>query len=209
MPDPMISILPLAPLLSAAAAHLELDRIFFQASSRQTFADAVERARFRERWLGRYLGADAGHGFAAVIQDDHGGPPCSGRCRIVGYVVGAMDNPALAPRFSDFGYGEEFLRYCAAFPAHLHINLLADHRGRGIGTRLIEAFCSHVAEASRAARAAAVEGQVAAPPNVCGVHVVTSANARNVGFYNQNGFKERARTGSAADALVFLARRSQ
>ena len=39
-----------------------------------------------------------------------------------------------------------------------------------------------------------------------GMHVVTSADARNVRFYEREGFRERARTSVNGRELVFLGR---
>ena len=62
-------------------------------------------------------------------------------------------------------------------------------RNRGIGAVLIEAFA---ADAQRA--------------GAKGMHVVTSADARNVRFYERVGFRERARTSVNGSELVFLGR---
>ena len=77
----------------------------------------------------------------------------------------------------------------ARYPAHLHINVAAGARSRGIGERLIEAFEHH----------ATANG---AP----GVHIVTGAGMRNVGFYDRLGFREVARTRRGAGTVVMLAK---
>jgi ribosomal protein S18 acetylase RimI-like enzyme len=99
---------------------------------------------------------------------------------VAGYLVGSLDEPTT---FDDFGSAAQ------AFPAHLHVNLAPQFRSRGIGADLIEAFV-------RDARAAGVKG----------VHVVTSADARNVRFYERVGFKPRATTTTNGGELVFLGR---
>lgn len=99
---------------------------------------------------------------------------------IAGYLVGALDEQT--------GF-EDFASAAQAFPAHLHVNLAPEFRSRGIGAELIEAF---VADAARA--------------GVKGVHVVTSADARNVRFYERVGFKPRAKTTVNGRELVFLGR---
>ncbi len=99
---------------------------------------------------------------------------------VAGYLVGAAGEPS---GFDDFGSAAQ------AFPAHLHVNLAPQFRSRGIGAELIEAF---VADARRA--------------GVKGVHVVTSADARNVRFYERVGFKPRATTTVNGSELVFLGR---
>jgi ribosomal protein S18 acetylase RimI-like enzyme len=156
----------------------EIDRVFFESSNTKAFDSDEIRAAFRERWLGRYLRHDAK--FAYVAQTTDG--------TIVGYLVGAIDDPAITSRFADIAYFAALSAKTKHFPAHLHVNVRSDFRGCGIGGLLVDRF---VADAKAAG----------AP----GVHVVTSVGAANVSFYNRNHFEEVARAG-AGGRLVFLAR---
>jgi GNAT superfamily N-acetyltransferase len=104
----------------------------------------------------------------------------SGDGRVAGYLVGAVDEGS--------GF-EDFAAAAADFPAQLHVNLAPQFRNRGIGAILIEAFA---ADARRA--------------GAKGMHVVTSADARNVRFYEREGFREHARTSVNGRELVFLGR---
>jgi GNAT superfamily N-acetyltransferase len=156
----------------------EIDRIFFESSNTRSFDSEEARAQFHERWLGRYLTHDPE--FAYLAFDDGVG--------IVGYLVGAVDDPATAARFADITYFAALSAQTKRFPAHLHVNICPAFRDHGIGSRLIERFVMD----ARTARAP-------------GVHVVTSAGAKNVSFYNRNGFEEIARAGPGG-SLVFLAR---
>jgi GNAT superfamily N-acetyltransferase len=154
-----------------------LDAIFFESSDMKSFGSEGVREAFRERWLGRYLKHDPKFAylvFAAGV--------------VVGYLVGAVDDPALAARFADLDYFAELSGLTKRFPGHLHVNVAPDFRDRGIGGRLVDRF---VADAKAAG----------AP----GVHVITSAGAPNVRFYNRNGFLEVCRAGKSGQ-LVFLAR---
>lgn len=169
------------PWLGSLRSDLDLaglDHVFFASSGTQNFSGPAERAAFRERWLGRYLLADATHAFVAV--------ECS---RVVGYVIGSTDDLARLPRFADLASARQFAACSARYPAHLHINLDERYRSRGIGARLIEEFASH-AEAAGAA----------------GMHVVTGGASRNVRFYARCGFHEAARIASGGGDKVFLAR---
>lgn len=92
---------------------------------------------------------------------------------VLGYICGVLDTGAhhdlaeLAehiPLFSDL-----YDRY----PSHLHINITASARGRGIGSQLVERFT----EAVRASGSP-------------GVHLVTGADASNANFYRRNGFTD-------------------
>lgn len=100
---------------------------------------------------------------------------------VAGYLVGALDEGS--------GF-DDFTAAAARFPAHLHVNLSPAFRSKGIGAALIEAF------AADAVRAGAK-----------GIHVVTSADARNVRFYERVGFLPRARTMVNGRELLFLGRR--
>ena len=139
-----------------------IERIFFASAGRTTFADEAERSAFRERWLERYLVHDRHHVFLA--RDEGGG--------LIGYLVGCLDDPALTERFRDISYYAGFADLTARYPAHLHINLDPAWRSQGIGGRLIGSFARQAAQAGAA-----------------GVHVVTGAEARNVGFYRRCGFE--------------------
>ncbi|HML27595.1 MAG TPA: GNAT family N-acetyltransferase [Hyphomicrobium sp.] len=156
----------------------EIDRIFFEASSIKSFTSDAARAAFRERWLGRYLSYDPEFAYLAL---DSGGA-------IVGYLVGAIEDPAQVERFADIPYFAALAEQTKRYPAHLHVNIDPAFRNRGIGGQLINRFVTD-------ARAAGAPG----------MHVVTSAGAANVRFYNRNGFGEVARAGTDG-GLVFLAR---
>ena len=137
------------------------------------------RAAFRERWLGRHLEHFPDCTFLAVDTTES----------VLGYVVGALDDPAKDPRFDDIAYFRDFAHLTNRFPAHLHINLAVGARNRGIGGRLIEAFCAN-------ARASGAPG----------VHVVTGETSRNRPFYARTGFEPQATLGPAGRGAVFLAR---
>ena len=139
----------------------------------------VARADFRERWLGRYLTHDAGWAYVAVAAD----------ATVAGYLVASLDDPARTARFSDIAYFSHFADLTKKYPAHLHVNLSAAFRNRGLGGELIERFATDA-------------GKAGAP----GVHVVTSRGARNAAFYNRNGFVEAGAHGEGAREVVFLAR---
>ena len=100
-----------------------------------------------------------------------------------------MIDPALDPRHSDLGYFHEFRHITARYPAHLHINMAPEHRSSGLGSRLLAAFIDHVR----------AEG-------VPGLHIVTGAGMRNIGFYARNGFSIMAETPWRSGAVVIMAR---
>jgi GNAT superfamily N-acetyltransferase len=175
-------IIPLAEVAAGPAAASQIDSIFFGASGTQSFASEADRAVFRTRWLGRFLDDDAAHAFVA----------CDADGAVIGYVVGALDDPARSGRFADIGYFKDFAHLTPVYPAHLHINLAPEARSLGIGGRLIDAFAAHA--------------KAAGSP---GMHVTTGGLSRNVRFYAAQGFVEAGRldTGRyAGKPVVFLGR---
>lgn len=140
-----------------------------------------ERQAFRNLWLGDYLESDPQHVWLALTADNH----------VAGYLVGTTIDPVVSPRFASLSYFAAFADALRDYPAHLHINLDEAYRNRGIGRRLIDAFAAQVAAAG-----------------LPGLHAITSATARNVGFYERAGFIQVARTPWKAGELVFLGRKS-
>lgn len=138
----------------------QIDEIFFTSSATQKFSSPEVREAFRERWLGRYLTSDPDWFYVAVSKD-----------RVVGYLAGSIDDPALTPRFADIGYFKVWASETAIYPAHLHVNVLASAREHGIGSKLIARFVADLEAAG-----------------INGVHLVTGRTSRNVAFYQRNGF---------------------
>lgn len=182
MPDDSagIRIEPFAGSADTPAGLHALDTIFFASSATQSFASPQARAAFRERWLGRYL---AHWPELAFVATDAAGMP-------VGYVVGALADPARDARFADMAFYADFAAASAMHPAHLHINLAPHVRGHGLGGRLVEAFAD-----------------LARRRGSPGLHVVTGAAARNRRFYERLGFAQSARTDWNGSPIVLLARR--
>ncbi len=100
---------------------------------------------------------------------------------LAGYLVGSLLEPVGFDAFADAAW---------EYPAHLHVNLAPQFRNRGIGGMLIGVFATD----------ALLAGAV-------GMHVVTSADSRNVAFYTRNGFAEIARTDIGGRELLFLGRK--
>lgn len=179
-----INIVDLSSVTLTAERLAELDEIFFTSSARTSFADDDDRQSFRQRWLGFYINDAAALNLVAVDASD----------RIVGYILSATaELKAGKPRDpleTVRGYKPDWSDHVARFPAHLHINLLENHRGLGIGEKLVAKLCERLAQNTTK-----------------GVHLLTSANSRNVRFYEKCGFSEQARSSDAENAVVFLARR--
>jgi GNAT superfamily N-acetyltransferase len=170
---------PFAEVPNDSDVLAALHRVFFATSNTKSFADANARAAFRERWLDRYL---AGWPGCCFLAEQRGG-------MVVGYVAGCPDNPSTSPGFTDHPYYTLFEEECRRFPAHLHINVLSDARGGGIGTALIEAF----AKSCKA-------------QEIAGCHAVTADGHRNNRFFESCGFTAQARATWHDTRLVFYGR---
>ena len=156
-----------------------VEEIFFTSSAIQKFADEARRERFKVRWLGRYLEHYLERFFVARNNGD----------AVVGYLAGCLDDPARNPLFADLGYYRAFGPLCASYPAHLHINVAADVRNLGVGAALIAAFAAQVSQR-----------------RLPGLHLVTNEGARNIRFYERNGFRLLATTSWNDAPVVFMGR---
>jgi ribosomal protein S18 acetylase RimI-like enzyme len=154
------------------------EAIFFESSSKKVFSDEAERLRFRERYFGVYTDRDPE--WFLLAHDDH--------ASVLGYLAGAPDTReehlALNP------YLGGFRREIVLYPAHLHINFSPEARGLGLGSLLISEFERRLKDHS-----------------IPGVHLVTGATERNVGFYNKNGYLEASRIRVGSSELVLLGKR--
>lgn len=166
-----------------AAVVRAVDDVFWETANTREFETPEEQAAFRWRYFGYYLEYEPECLF--VARD-------GARGSVLGYVCGVVDtrrHPELY-RIADHVpiYSDLYDRY----PAHLHINLTAAARGRGLGGRLLGAI----------ERCAATAG---AP----GIHLVTSADARNTSFYRRNGYRHEVPRslptgGGTAVTLLFM-----
>jgi GNAT superfamily N-acetyltransferase len=158
------------------AAMPQIDAIFFESAATRSFASDAERAAYRDLWLGRY-----------IIHWPETFLIASGPTgEVAGYLAGALFSnrePLPGPDYYD-AFPAALLD---AFPAHLHINVRQDHRGRTVGATLIEAF--HPLCREYGAR---------------GFHAVTLAQSRAATFFTRCGLDQRATANRRGRQLVFL-----
>ena len=138
---------------------LQIEDIFFEASSKKTFLDPEKKAAFFKRWCGDYEFFFPEEFFIAME-----GP------KVLGYLSGCSDsframNVLNVPGFATF---QDLFNI---FPAHLHINFHTDARGKGLGSLLMKHYMDHLKL-----------------NNVMGVHLITSPDAQNVSFFKRLGF---------------------
>ncbi len=157
-----------------------VSRIFRDTAARWPDDLAAAHA-FQDLWLDQFVRHERDLVWLALADDAPAG--------VAGYLVGCRIDPAQSSRFSALGYFQTFASLTAVYPAHLHINVDAAHRGSRIGERLVEAFCA----------------QLSTEP-IGGVHVVTGRDQRNVAFYKRLGFRELAATPRGGTEVLFLAR---
>lgn len=169
----MLVRLPELPDREAALAALE--EIFFLSTLRKTFASDEERTDFFRTWTGWYVEQAPQDVWFALDGDG----------AVIGYLTGCKDSAGAVELARVIPKYDVFADRFAAFPAHLHVNVLPSHRDRGVGRALVDAY----AEDCRA------EG-------LPGVHLVTAVFARNVDFYQRAGFTNATQRGP----LLFLGR---
>lgn len=137
----------------------QIKSIFFACTSVKTFRDDSHRTSFFNKWCGDYLKLSPDNFYLALIGDE-----------VVGYLSGHLDSE-LALREFEIPGALEFKEYYDQYPAHFHINCAPHHQGKGIGRKLIEYYVSKLKESS-----------------IEGVHLITSTDADNLGFYRALGF---------------------
>jgi ribosomal protein S18 acetylase RimI-like enzyme len=175
------SIIPLDTLTDAPleAAIRGAEAVFWETANTTTFETDEERSAFQWRYFGYYIEHAPEMTFVAY---DAGGSGDGGGAvdtdtvattAVLGYICGVADTRAhrelyeIAPHIAVFD--DLYDRY----PAHLHINLTATARGKGLGGALLRT----IEERARNGRAP-------------GIHLVTSVGARNVRFYRKNGYTD-------------------
>ncbi len=155
----------------------QIEAIFFDGAATQSFASQAERAAYRDLWLGRYVR----HCPQQFLVARHPGG------EVAGYLAGAlMSNrePLPGPDYYD-GFPAALI---AAYPAHLHVNVRRDCRGRNVGSALVDAFRA-----------------ICRAHDVGGFHAVTAAGSHAVAFFTRCGMEQRATADWRGRELAFLA----
>jgi GNAT superfamily N-acetyltransferase len=155
MPAPLIKR---GPELTEAQLQ-QLREIFFESSARKDFKDAAEREAFWHKYVGFYLANFPQ--YVLLAQEGE---------KVLGYVLGMpfSKHPELYEIQPHMALAEQ---YFYDYPAHLHINLHADARGKGIGSKLLKEFEEYLQTA-----------------RITGLHIMTGTDSRNKNFYPRLGF---------------------
>ncbi len=157
-----------------------IEEIFWLTAQQSEFESAEERKSYYRRWAGSYL--DQYPQWVYTAQEDG---------RVLGYLLGCPDSYE-ALKTLDFPGLQIFQEHFEQYPAHLHINVHPEGQGKGIGKKLIEAYCADLARAG-----------------IPGVHLITSTTAKNPGFYRRVGFSFERKASSDADTALFMGRELQ
>ncbi|MBC7540818.1 MAG: GNAT family N-acetyltransferase [Bacteriovorax sp.] len=155
----------------------QVQSIFYTSSSLKEFSSAERKQAFFKRWCGDYISLYPDQ--FIIMREGQ---------KVLGYLSGCTDSSfALVvvevPGFSLFS--DLFKFYCA----HFHINFHPDCRGRGLGSQLVEGYCEELKKMG-----------------VTGVHLITSPDAANIGFYQRLGFDHVVQREFNQMTLLFMGR---
>lgn len=138
----------------------DIREIFFSCSSVKEFSDNEQKDRFFNKWCGDYLKLSPDNFYLYLSNNE-----------VAGYLSGHKNSIQALDEF--IIPGPELFKDCfEKFPAHFHINCSPRHQGKGIGRKLVEHYL-HELNCSR----------------IDGVHLITSTDADNLGFYRALGFE--------------------
>lgn len=157
--------------------------VFWETAAVTDFSHEAAHRQFIYKYLEYYRDAAADLFLVALGPEE----------RVYGYICGVADTRAHPELYRVAEHIPVFDDLYSEYPAHLHINLTADSRGHGLGSRLI-----HALEERLNAR------------GVRGLHLVTSEGARNVTFYRKNRFHVEIARGlphegdNAASRMLFM-----
>lgn len=137
--------------------------IFFLTSTRKNFSSEKEKELFFEKWTSYYT---------RVCWKELFGVYSLKTSELVGYLTGCSNSASAKTHLKEQNatyllFESEFKR----FPAHLHINIHPDHQGKNLGRALMDSF-----------------KKILVHQRISGLHIVTDPRARNVSFYQRNGF---------------------
>ena len=146
----------------------------------QTHQSEDDKAKFEDQWLGPYLKDHPKDSHFFLAQESDG--------ETIGYLLGTTNSHSFVKSFEDrvkvYSLYEDLFD---DYPAHLHINLSPKCRGKGVGSQLMTKFLDFLKS-----------------EKVKGIHLVTSKAARNVSFYEKNGFSFRSERTPKSHTFLFL-----
>lgn len=111
----------------------QLEKIFFDSSSVQSFKDAKHKREFQNKYLNYYIETYPKDCFIAREGQ-----------QVLAYILCCPDTLRDSFLLSVHPHLKLFEEYYKEYPAHLHINASPVSRGKGVGSQLIQALLSHL-----------------------------------------------------------------
>lgn len=159
--------------------RLEIENIFFETSPVKEFKTAEDKEKFLYKYLGHYQRHHGTHFWIARLGN-----------QVIGYCAGAVETLRGEDLFTLLPHIELFRDMYERYPSHLHINCSSKHRGLGVGSLLLRYLEEDLVRCKSK-----------------GVHLITTATARNVSFYLKNGYSHRIERLHNDTPLLFLGKK--
>ena len=138
----------------------EIREIFFLSSNVTEFESKEKKENFYRRWLGYYLAHYSQSTWCAL--DEQG--------KVLAYLTVCLNTHEFLESYPLESL-KLFKDFYTSYPAHLHMNTHPSARGQGLGAKLLALAIEHLRQAG-----------------ISGLHLITGAGERNVGFYERCGF---------------------
>lgn len=166
---------------NSAEVTPKIREIFFLSADPKNISDdQAKNDAFFTKWTGYYFSYEPE--WILLAWD---GP------KLLGYMmIGSNSRKALAYYDSKNPSYRLFADQFEAYPAHLHMNFHPSARGQGTGSFLIEDACARLKK-----------------KNIKGLHLITSPDQRNVGFYRKNAFDFELKREWKGYPLLFMGRK--
>jgi ribosomal protein S18 acetylase RimI-like enzyme len=139
-----------------------LNSIFWETSAQKDFKSPQVKEDFQYKYLGFFL--ENYPKLCLVAKNEQGD--------VLGYICATLAS-ATSELLTMHPHQKYFQGYYQDYPAELHINCSALAQGKGIGSLLLMKLEASLREMK-----------------VIGLHLKTSLNARNIGFYVKNGYSQ-------------------
>ncbi|MCI5060399.1 MAG: GNAT family N-acetyltransferase [Alphaproteobacteria bacterium] len=155
------NIAKIARLSDCPDALKSVESIFFESSSVQSFESEEARKAFKAKWLDYYT-QNAPEDVLLAMSE---------KGEVMGYLSACFNSKAAKPLYDLLHFYGAFDEDYEDYPAHLHINVSGDFRSAGVGAVLIKEFLD-----------------LCRQKGAKGAHLITGPHARNIRFYERNGF---------------------
>lgn len=173
-----MTILAFSEVSNREDVCLQIEEIFFEASSLKNFSSPERKDAFYKRWCKDYQTLYPEEFF--VMMDGE---------FVQGYLSGCRDSKASLAKLEVPG-PVVFADLFNDFPAHLHINFHSSLRGKGLGSKLVNDYVERLKES-----------------HCPGLHLITSPDALNVPFYERLGFSYQVEREFNGMKLLFMGKK--